>query len=176
MFKKVLLFSLLLMLLWVNTSYADTKEFWGMRVFDSKISYLSSLVDFELAKKSFTITKIDDNGDIYYKMDQNIADNSICGYAWVNDQEIILDIYNYSKKPIKFYFYADEYYLISKDGYFYRLTPEESKSYPSILNPKNHILFSFDCDMTGIKMADINYVMILTDYGRCCLFLRQINN
>ncbi|GEM_PF-3225485 len=174
MFRKVLVFSLLIMLMWTNTGYADVREFFGMKILNPRNLYLSEPVDLELAKRAFTLTSIDKKGKVHYKCDLSITDDSIYCYAWLSDKGIVIDIYNYSKMPIEFNSFADKYYLISKDESFYMVTIDTIRSYPKILNPKNHLLFSLDFDTPGVNISEIIYVAILLDFGKCCLFLKQI--
>jgi len=171
MLKKIVLFSLLFMSLLVDTGYAiDNIEFWGIRVFDPQKPF--GLVSLEIATKAFEIENKDEKG-VTYKRDANTSDDSISCYALVNENVIAMSIINNSKMPIEFNVYTDKYYSISKDGSFYKLTPVK-EVYPEVLNPKRAVPFVLT--LNDVSYTGIEYLMILIDNGRCCIFLKRIKN
>jgi len=158
------------MLLLVDTGYAiDGIEFWGIRVFDPEKPF-NDLVNLEIALKSFEIVDADED-KVTYRKNIHTSDDSIVCYALMNEDGITIAIFNNSKMPIEFNFYGDKYYSISKDGSFYKLTPIK-KDYPETLNPKKYAVVKLTLD--GISYTDIEYLMMLINIGRYCVFLKQI--
>jgi hypothetical protein len=155
-----------------STVYAS--GFFGIRIFDPDKPFSSGLIDLEVAKKAFKMAYKDEEGKVHYDYSQSMADDSIYCYVWLSEKEMVIDIYNYSKKYIELNYFSDKYYLISRDGSFYIPEIDSSSYKPRVLNPKNHLLFALDCNMDGININEITYVMISLDFGEYCLFLRRI--
>jgi len=157
------------MFLLVDTGYASKDiRFWGMRVFNPERPF--GLVNLKLAIKSFEIVSVDKKG-VAYKRSSRTTDDSISCYAVSDIKGVVMVVFNNSKMPIEFNIDTDKYYSISKDGSFYKLTPTR-KTYPETLNPKKYVIVTLT--LNDISYTDIEYLMVLIDNGRCCIFLKQI--
>lgn len=161
---------IVLILLLVNlTSVVKASDFFGLKIITNPFVSIDD-IDISQMKSVFTITS-KKGGDIKYTYYPNKADPTIEVYAYLTEGRFVVDIYNYSKKPIKLNPLIDKYYLVTGDGTFYEVEPS-FESYPAAtINPGTHRAISMDHE---IEISGIKYVIAIIGLPSILLFMHKI--
>ena len=118
-----------------------------------------------------------ENRDISYTYHENLADNSITCEASTGPTRIVFRIYNKSKRPIRMNFFADSYKLITKDGRVFILEIADPTAkyygYPDLINP-GQMTTAYILYPSGVKMVEVDSMVIELDYGEVIIGLRRI--